>query len=258
MLAPNCSRATGAFSSLLLAAAFALGAITQSAPAVAQPQVSSGIARLATSNPKVAAFYAARQYRPLWVRGSTLGTEADILLDLLRTAKADGRDPDRYLRVGVREAVERARGGDPQALALAEVVLSSAFAAYVRDVRRPADIGVIYGEPSLKNRVPSVLTVLHRAAAASSLEAYLRQMGWMHPLYAGLRRALAASALEGGLMFGEEQRVRLNLERARILPGTRIATSWSTRLRPGFLITKAARCVTACGWWLERPTRKRR
>jgi len=206
---------------LAMAAALTLagGAVVQPAFAAPQSTVASGIQRFTASNPEIAAFYAARQYRPLWVRGSTVGDEAHVLLDLLRTAESDGRDPDRYLRLGVREAVERARGGDPQALALAEVVLSSAFAAYVRDLRRPADIGVIYGEPSLKNRVPSVLTVLHRAAAAPSYKAYLQQMGWMHPIYAGLRRALAASPLDGGLMFGgEEQLVRLNLERARILP----------------------------------------
>lgn len=216
MTAPSSSPATSAFPSLLLAAALSLGL---PAPAVAQPQLGSSIARVASANPEIAAFYAARQYRPLWVRGSTVGHEAQVLLDLLRTAKADGRDPDRYLRLGVQEAVERARGGDPQALALAEIVLSTAFAAYVHDVRRPADTGVIYGEPSLKNRAPSTLTILHRAAAAPSLEAYLRQIGWMHPIYAGLRGILAASPLDSGLMFGgEEELVRLNLERARILP----------------------------------------
>ena len=115
MTAPNCSPATGSFSSLLLAAAFSLGALALPAPAGAQPHVGSSIARLASENPEIAAFYAARQYRPLWVRGSSLGPEADILLDLLRTAEADGRDPDRFLRLGVREAVKRARAGDRHA-----------------------------------------------------------------------------------------------------------------------------------------------
>ena len=194
-------------------------AIAQAAPARAQPTLTSGIQRAGAGNPEIAAFYASRQYRPLWVRGSALGEEAGILLDLLATAEADGRDPDRYLRLGVREAIERARSGSPDALALAEVVLSSAFAAYVRDVRRPASVGVVYGEPSLKNRVPGALTVLHRAASAPSLGDYLRSMAWMHPLYAGLRRALAQSPWNGGVMFSsEEQLVRLNLERARILP----------------------------------------
>ena len=215
------ARSTGAMSrSIIVAAVLALAAVAQSAPLLAQSRLDANIQRLAAPNPELAAFYASRQYRPLWVRGAALGQEADILLDLLRTAEADGRDPNRYLRLGVREATERARGGSPEALALAEVVLSSAFAAYVRDVRRPADIGVTYGEQSLRNRIPRILTVLHRAAAAPSLEHYLRNIGWMHPLYAGLRHALARAPLDGaGAMSGDDERlVRLNLERARILP----------------------------------------
>lgn len=203
----------------LVGAALALAIAVPAAPATAQPRLASDLQRLAASNPELSAFYAARQYRPLWVRGSTLGPEADILLDLLRTAQADGLDPVRYLRLGVREAVEEARSGSPGSVARAEVVLSSAFATYVRDVRRPSDIGVIYGEPSLRKPVPSTLMVLKLASEAPSLEKYLRSMGWVHPLYAGLRQALAKSPWDGGVMFpDEEQLVRLNLERARILP----------------------------------------
>jgi murein L,D-transpeptidase YcbB/YkuD len=203
-------------------AALAVAPLQYPAAAWAQPRLGLEIQRLAAASPEIMAFYAARQYRPLWVRGSALGREAEILLNLLQTAEADGRDPDRYLRMGVREAIEEARSGSPEKLALAEVVLSSAFATYVRDVRRPAEIGIIYGEPSLRSQIPRALTVLQRAAEAPSLDDYLRSMGWMHPLYAGLRRALATSPWQGGVMFPAEERlVRLNLERARILPAHR-------------------------------------
>lgn len=203
---------------LPVALTLAVAAIAQPTAVAAQTGLAASIQRLSSSDGEVAAFYAVRQYRPLWIRGGALAPEADILLNLLQTADADGRDPEQFLRLGVRDAVAAARRGSPEALGLAELVLSNAFAAYVRDVRRPADIGIIYGEPSLASRVPSKLTILHRAGTAPSLGRYLETMGWMHPLYAQLRRALANSPFETGVM-GEEQRiVRLNLERARILP----------------------------------------
>ena len=201
------------------AIALAIVATGQAAPTAAQSPVSFGIQRFAASNPEVAAFYAARQYRPLWFRGATLGPEAEILLGLISTAEADGRSSERFLRLGVKEAISNARSGSPEPLARAEVVLSNAFALYARDLRRPTDTGVIYGEPALQPRIPNTLTVLQRAADAASLGQYLSSMGWMHPLYAQLRQAIAKSPWDGGIMFGsEERRVRLNLERARILP----------------------------------------
>ena len=220
MESPRSSRSRRVpFESLTAAMALAVATVVQPAPAAAHPHLALGLQRFAAPNLQLAACSAARQYRPLWVRGKALGREAEFLLNLLQTAEADGRDPNRFLRLGVHEAVNAARSGSPEDLALAEVVLSTAFAAYVRDLRRPADVGVIYGEPALKTRIPGTLTVLQRAATAPSLENYLTTMGWMHPIYAQLRQALASAPWNGGMMFGEEERlVRLNLERARILP----------------------------------------
>jgi L,D-transpeptidase YcbB len=199
-------------------AAFAV-AMGQAASASAEPNVIYGIRRYAAFNPEMAAFYATRQYRPLWFRGTVLGPEAEILLGLISTAEADGRSSESFLGLGVREAISAARSGFPEALARAEVVLSSAFALYARDLRRAADTGVIYGEPSLQGRIPNTLTVLQRASDAPSFERYLITMAWMHPFYAQLREAIARAPWDGGIMFGsEERRVRLNLERARILP----------------------------------------
>ena len=197
---------------------------TVAPPAAASPvvmplSVSTEIQRLAAGNRELAAFYASRQNRPLWISGGQVGIQGDLLLQLLETAHADGRDPRRYLQLGVREALDAARSGSPQALAVADVVFSSAFAAYVRDVRQPADIGVVYGEATLRPRAQNVLTVLHKAASAPALEDYLKNLGWMHPTYAGLRRALANAPWDGGVISSrDEQLLRVNLERARILP----------------------------------------
>lgn len=192
------------------------------ASAVAAPtSVSAEIQRLAVGDRELAAFYASRQNRPLWIRGGQPGREASLLLNLLETAHADGRNPRKYLHFGVRESLQAASSGSPRSLALAEIVLSSAFAAYVRDVTQPADIGIVYGEPSLRPRPPSVLTVLHRAGTAPALGDYLQNIGWMHPVYAGLRRVLAREAWDGGVISShDEELIRINLERARVLPAS--------------------------------------
>ena len=192
------------------------GLSTPAAAAPVQVPLALAIRHLAATDRELAAFYGARGYRPLWVHGSAIGVEARSFLDLLATAHADGLDPNSYLRSGVAHAVAGASSGEPTAVARAEILLSKAFAQYVKDLRRPVDLDVVYGEPWLRGGAPNTLTILSRAAAAPSLHAYLENIGWMHPVYAGLRRALANPTAEAGV---DVQLLRLNLERARILPG---------------------------------------
>jgi murein L,D-transpeptidase YcbB/YkuD len=142
----------------------------------------------------VGGFYRARQHRPLWIRGGTIGAEADRLLRLLESADADGLDPDDYRPGALATAIRRARGGDAEDLAEAELLLSRRFAQYVRDVRRPRDGVMIYADRQLRPARPTVRAVLDAAAAAPSLQGYLDAVGWMHPIYGQLRSALAAGA----------------------------------------------------------------
>jgi murein L,D-transpeptidase YcbB/YkuD len=142
----------------------------------------------------VRAFYKARGYRPLWIRGATLGPEADRFLDLVATAEVDGLDPDDYRPRALAEAIAEARTGSPEALAKAEMLLSRRFADYVRDVRKQRPAAMHYVEKPLAPTVPKVRQVLDAAAAAPSLRQHLDDIGWMHPIYGKLRNALAASA----------------------------------------------------------------
>ena len=159
------------------------------------------------------AFYEARGYRTLWVQGSSLGVQADLLLKLIETADADGLDPEDYRPGMLASAIEAARQGSAADLARAEMLLSKALAAYVRDVRRPRDVDMLYVDKSLAPAVPTAGAVLQAAASAPSLERYLDDIAWMHPIYAQLRNALA-----GNPDPKREQQLRVNLERARALP----------------------------------------
>jgi murein L,D-transpeptidase YcbB/YkuD len=161
-----------------------------------------------------AASYAMRAGDPLWVHDGLLGPEADRLLELVATADLDGLNPKDYKPRSLASAIRKANDGSPKALAKAEALLSKTLAAYVRDVRRPRDVGMLYVDKAL---APSALTtseVLRAAASAPSLQQYLKDIGWMHPIYGQLRNALTSGVADSA----QAQVLRANLERARALP----------------------------------------
>ena len=175
---------------ILFAAAVAL------APAAASAQAAPGGVEAALRSQRISdegvrAFYRARGHRPLWVQGGRLGHEADALLQLLSTAQADGLRPRDYRPNALEEAIEEAREGRARDLAKAEVLLSRRFAQYVRDMRRVRGDAIIYADPRLRPQQPTARQALEAAAAAPSLAAYVESLGWMHPIYARLRTALA-------------------------------------------------------------------
>jgi murein L,D-transpeptidase YcbB/YkuD len=164
----------------------------------------------------VADFYRLRNATPLWLV-PTAGDAAEQLIALLSTSNLDGLYPDKYHVPALQEALGAARNPKAQKkqVELVERELSDAFVAYVGDLVRDPNIGIIYVDPQLRPKPPSPLAALLNAAAAPSLSGYVRNLGWMHPFYAQLRQAL------GGHQYADDhqrQLITLNLERARALP----------------------------------------
>lgn len=160
-------------------------------------------------------FYAARDNEPLWI--SDLGRPsgaAVILLLRLRSAAIDGLDPDEFKPDKLGKLLDRARRGEEDDIAKAEVALSETFAQYVRRMRAAEHADMIYENDVLRPSVPAERTVLEMAARADSLEHYIGEMRWMHPLYAPMREALSNPR------FSERQRQQIgqNLERIRAIP----------------------------------------
>jgi murein L,D-transpeptidase YcbB/YkuD len=223
LILPERGRLTGRLRSSLLVPMAALVLGFTSAPALADVStVELSAAIKSAGGPKdVRGFYAARSHLPLWIRDGAIGAEADQLLRLIETAELDGLDPRDYRPRAIAEAIEKARDGSPRSLAKAEVLLSRTFAALARDMRRPRDVGMIYAESQLAPRPPSVRDLLREAGAAPAMSAYLKQVGWMSPIYGQLRTA-AMAKLNGDSAddsSADELRiVRLNLDRARALP----------------------------------------
>jgi murein L,D-transpeptidase YcbB/YkuD len=158
----------------------------------------------------VASFYAARGWRPLWL--AQPGGQVDALLQTLSGARTDGLDPRRYKVGAVQRAVRAARGGDAAAVRKAELMLSQALVDYARDLKRlPAR--TIYVDAEVNPRNESARSILNGAASARSLERYVRNMGWMHPLYGQLRTAFLTQPQPA-----VRQRLLTNMQRARELP----------------------------------------
>jgi len=160
-------------------------------------------------------FYSARGYRPLWLNefGRPSGA-ASMLMHHLRTAQFDGVDPKKLGFDKLATLVERARRGDHEDAAKAEVALSAAYAAYVRAMRGTDHDRMIYESAALAPVVPTARAALEAAAGAAALEDYVAQMRWMHPLYAPMREAMEDPR------FSPDQRRRIwtNLARVRAIP----------------------------------------
>jgi murein L,D-transpeptidase YcbB/YkuD len=190
--------------SSFLALTLALAACGPAAAPPPQKAARGDVARVAVA-PEIAAFYRARENRPVWMTPAGPAPAARALAARLASAGDDGLDPARYRAADVAAAVEAAWGADPKTLARADLLLSTEYVAYARDVAVPRSDPTLYAEPGLG---PA------RAPAAALLEAPSLRL---NPLYEALRRG-----------YGEWRRrhrdakqealVRLNLDRARAIP----------------------------------------
>ena len=193
--------------------------IAISAPAQASTPRSSALAsEIADRADGLRAFYASREYRPLWLTADgRAGPAVDLLFQRVESAQFDGLDPDALRQVqtkSARRALRKASGGDADDVARADLELSRLFADYVRLSRAAPAAEMAYQDQALAPAVPSALQVLADAGRAASLESYLRDMRWMHPLYAPLRDAMIASG------YSESQREEIwqTMARVRALP----------------------------------------
>lgn len=174
--------------------------------------------QLRAADPQLAAFYEARQYRPLWIRGWGLKADAQSVLLAVAHARSDGLDPAAYGASGLTEVLAQAQSGQPADLARAEIALTRAAAGYLSDLHAlQPGAEMIYTDPSV---VPARVTrgaVLQAIAAASTPAVAVDRLARMNPLYEQLRARLAAWRAAGG-DAATERLIRINLERARGLP----------------------------------------
>ncbi|MCF2515473.1 L,D-transpeptidase family protein [Sphingomonas sp. G124] len=151
---------------------------------------------------------------PQWITSDQRA--ATRLIALLQSADFDGLDPKRFKTKALLKALRSASGGSLKSADRANLLLDRALVEYVAALRStPSKDWAIVDRAAIP-AAPSASALLAQAAAAPSLERWLDSMPFMHPDYAVLRRALAAST--GGGDARAEAVLRVNLNRVRLLP----------------------------------------
>lgn len=180
------------------------------APQVALPDSPNGV--------NVRYYYQRRQFPAIWF-GARGGDEAiGQLLSILRRAPIDGMANGPQVAASVEAAVQRAKtSNDPMQVKAAELALSAAWADYVQAIKRPSN-NVLYGDPALAQTAPHPDRTLALAEAAPSLAPHLLSVSQVNSIYAKLREIAIAEATANGGRASDK--VLLNLERSRILPGS--------------------------------------
>lgn len=204
----------------------ALGALTLVAPAMLPAQAHAEQIALSPERalrqeigerlPKeLRGFYAARGNQPLWITdGGEISPAAKMLLEVLDSAELDGINPRKLKLAKIANAVRNADSSAAEDLAKAEIALSTGYVRYVQALRQAPRSAMIYETQALAPVVPTAAAALGSLAATPSTEDYIRTMGWMMPLYAPLRAALAS-----GILAPDQARVaELNLARMRAIP----------------------------------------
>lgn len=162
-------------------------------------------------------FYERRGETPIWYKGGANSEAIGLLLKLLRQAPIDGMANGPAEAAQVEAAVASAATGDALAIKTAERALSTAWVDYVAVLQRPNN-NVVWGDPALTLRPTHPDRLLTLLAAAPSVASHLQSVSSINPYYAKLRElAIADAAANGGVV---SDKIKLNMDRARIIPGS--------------------------------------
>lgn len=166
------------------------------------------------------AFYASRDFAPVWTTGKSLSPAGQQLVALLRDADEEGLDPQDYLqRLSPPGKIGEA---EPPFQVRAEIGLSLALKDYLRDLTQ-APAGFFYVDGDVPRRGADVRDVLSATASGMPLRRVLAAHVRPNSIYLGLKQALAEHRRtkgpgHGRRSTGSEQWIIRNMDRSRALP----------------------------------------
>jgi murein L,D-transpeptidase YcbB/YkuD len=160
-------------------------------------------------------FYERRQEAPIWLTAEGTGAIAD-LLETLRKAPIDGLPQGPQYATQIAAMVQSAQTGDAVAKKTAERALTNAWVDYVQALQRP-NTNVIWGDPYLTLKPSAADRIMTLLSAAPSIKSHVQTVSAVNPFYSAIREVALAEQAAGGRA---SDKALLNLERARILPGT--------------------------------------
>ena len=192
---------------------FALGLAALAGPSSASALADGQAVALPAA---VASVYDALHVQPIWFRNGANAAAIAQLTGILQRAPFDGVPQGPQLAAQVQAAAAQASSGQPQDVANAERVLSSAWVQYVQAIKRPTT-GMIYAYPVLQPQGGQIEQILLTAAAAPSLSAYLASTSDVNAIYKQLRDTAWSQAQASGNLT-PDPRLLANLDRVRSLP----------------------------------------
>jgi len=195
---------------------FAVGVSALALSPASQAVAADGQSAAIPAGAAVASFYEAFQSHSIWFHGGANAAAISQLTSILQRAPFDGYPQGPQVAAQVQAAAAQAASGQPQDIANAERVLSSAWVQYVQAIKKPTT-GMIYAYPVLQPQGSSVEQILLTAAAAPSLQAYLASTSDVNSIYKQLRDTAWAEAQASGNMT-PDPRLLANLDRVRSLP----------------------------------------
>jgi murein L,D-transpeptidase YcbB/YkuD len=196
------------------AAGAALMALCTPAPAAAETAPNFRMFGVAADS-GVDAFYAARSSAPLWLGSGQDGAAARDLIAILKRSEIEGLAEGPEIAAQAEASLAHASSGDRSALLEADRLLSTGWVHYVQMLRRPAP-GMTYGESWIAPRPETPQEILKLASAASSLDAHVRSVAAVNPLYSSIRDT--AFAQFGATGARSDPRIQASLEQVRAFP----------------------------------------
>ena len=139
----------------------------------------------------VARFYAGRNFEPLWIDATKvgpLGRKLTVRPEARRVADLAAGAHEPAARAAFR-ALAAATGRDTASLARAELAASAALGAYVRGLAPSGAEPLAFIDAELA-RPKDDGAVLHQAASAPSLKAYVAAVAEVNPVYRDLKAGL--------------------------------------------------------------------
>ena len=147
----------------------------------------------------IQAFYSGRSFNPLWTESRAATDRTIAVIARLKAADKDGLDPDDY-------STPDFRNDSPQALAEAEIKMTSAILTYARHAQSGrVHPGRISSNIEYSLPIPEPTDILSKVAASKDLAQTLDDFNPPHPGF----RALRAKLAEARGRHGEPQAIRI-------------------------------------------------
>lgn len=163
--------------------------------------------------------YAARDFKPAWMDGKRADPAAQDLIETLETSGRDGLSPGAYAPEILRRRVEELPYVTRRDRIRTELLLSSAYTRYIRDLHTPApSADLIYTDPELQPKLRDPAAIMGYLAGSRTPREALRRTTPMNGLYAQMRAALARHREGERVDPTTEALLLLNLDRLRALP----------------------------------------